>query len=372
MNRPAIEQSHSAGFKDSSQRDELLLSPATLNVLDRSNADTEVARAKKSKRIPALDFTKGALVLIMVLYHWMNYFVTADGSIYKYLRFLTPSFIFITGFLISQVSLSKYQASGLHIPGRLLLRGVKLLGIVFILNIAISTVNLKGLQSRVTHRSPYDTVEAYLTGTAPVAFSVLVPIAYLLILSAGLLVVSRRYRNIYHLTCGAFVACAFLLELQGINTGYLQIFSIGMLGVSVGYIPIGRINGLLKGRLGLCLAYLAYLFAITLWNDVYPLQIVGVCLSLAIIYRIGVENADSGHVSQVAILLGQYSLFAYISQIVILQVLRRSLGFLGTGIGVSGAAFFACVSCTILSVEVLDRARIRMAGLDKVYTAVFG
>src|ERR1700691_3958535 len=77
-------------------------------------------RSPKPQRIPALDFTKGALVLVMVLYHWMNYFVMADGSIYKYLRFLTPSFIFITGFLISQVYLSKYQASRSHVPGRLL------------------------------------------------------------------------------------------------------------------------------------------------------------------------------------------------------------------------------------------------------------
>src|SRR4051812_8978697 len=61
---------------------------------------------QKSKRVPALDFTKGALVLIMVLYHWMNYFIRADGDVYKYLRFLTPSFIFITGFLVSQVYLS--------------------------------------------------------------------------------------------------------------------------------------------------------------------------------------------------------------------------------------------------------------------------
>lgn len=48
-------------------------------------------------RIPALDFTKGALVLTMVLYHWLNYFVGVTGYYYRYLHFLTPSFIFITG-----------------------------------------------------------------------------------------------------------------------------------------------------------------------------------------------------------------------------------------------------------------------------------
>jgi uncharacterized membrane protein len=33
-----------------------------------------MAPGNKPYRIPALDFTKGALVLIMVLYHWINHF----------------------------------------------------------------------------------------------------------------------------------------------------------------------------------------------------------------------------------------------------------------------------------------------------------
>ena len=57
------------------------------------------AGSTKSQRIPALDFTKGTLVLIMVLYHWVNYFIGNQWGYYRYLRFLTPSFIFITGFM---------------------------------------------------------------------------------------------------------------------------------------------------------------------------------------------------------------------------------------------------------------------------------
>lgn len=372
MSRPDISQEYSAAVKEVTPRGELLHSSPILNTPERSSAEVELALTQKSKRIPALDFTKGALVLIMVLYHWMNYFLMVDGSIYKYLRFLTPSFIFITGFLISQVYLSKYQASRPHVPGRLLLRGFKLLGIVLCLNLVLSTVRLNGLKTRMGDWSLGDSMVAYLTGTAPVAFSVLVPIAYLLILSAGLLIVSRRYRNIYHVACGVFVGCTLLLELKGIRAGYLQVFSIGMLGISVGYIPIGRINGLVKHPLAIFVAYVAYLSAITLWDDVYPLQIVGVCLSLAVIYWIGVEDAEASRIGKVTILLGQYSLFAYIAQIMILQVLRRSLWPLGGGIGVSSSAFVACLACTILSVEVLDRARNRMIGLNKVYIAVFG
>src|SRR6476620_8358523 len=85
-------------------------------------------------RLVALDFTKVALVLVMVLYHWLNYFVGVQGFFYRYLRFVTPSFIFITGFLISRVYLSKYTAPDLRLPRRLLVRGLKLFAIFLALN----------------------------------------------------------------------------------------------------------------------------------------------------------------------------------------------------------------------------------------------
>jgi peptidoglycan/LPS O-acetylase OafA/YrhL len=372
MSQPDLGQIYSTGIKEADEPGVLSPSSATLNAADRPNDVTEIALARKSKRIPALDFTKGALVVVMVLYHWMNYFVMADGSVYKYLRFLTPSFIFIAGFLISQVYLSKYQRSGSHVPGRLLLRGFKLLAIVVCLNLAQGTARVRALEASMGDWSTSDIAAAYLTGIARVAFSVLVPIAYLLILSAGLLVLSRHYRNIFHVACLVSVACALVLELKGIRSGYLQLVSIGMLGISVGYVPMDRINGLVRRPLAIFVPYLAYLAAITLWDDSYLLQVVGVSLSLAIIYWIGLECAEAGRIGKVVTLLGQYSLFAYIAQIVILQVLRRSIGPFDVSVGASGAAFLLCVACTIVSVEVLDRARVRVAGVDKAYTAVFG
>jgi peptidoglycan/LPS O-acetylase OafA/YrhL len=94
------------------------------------------AAPSKIERISALDFTRGALVLIMVLYHWINYFVGPDWPYYPYLRFLTPSFIFIAGFMISSVYLSKYDAVDPRLPKRLVTRGLKLLTIFILLNVA--------------------------------------------------------------------------------------------------------------------------------------------------------------------------------------------------------------------------------------------
>src|SRR5271163_912176 len=94
------------------------------------------ASLPKAQRISGLDFTKGALVLIMVLYHWINYFIGPQWEYYQYLRFLTPSFIFITGFMISNVYLSKYDAADPRLPKRLFTRGLKLLAIFVALNVA--------------------------------------------------------------------------------------------------------------------------------------------------------------------------------------------------------------------------------------------
>lgn len=340
--------------------------------MDRSIAGTEGEPPKKPNRLPALDFTKGVLVLIMVLYHWMNYFVIADGSVYKYLRFLTPSFIFITGFLISHVYLSRCK-TGLRIPQRLLLRGFKLLGIVLGLNLALSMVHLTSA-TRLTVLSQGNLLSAYLTGTASVAFSVLVPIAYLLILSAGLVIVSAYFSYICHAVCAVSVACAVLCESTGINSGYLSIFSIGTIGLSIGGIPLARINRLMRHPLPIWLAYLMYLAAITFWDAIYLLQLVGVCLSLSVIYWfaycVGREEEPS-RIRKMMILLGQYSLYAYLGQIIILQVLHKSVRLLGDATFVSGAALLACSACTILSVEFIDRARTRLTLLNKLYAAVF-
>src|SRR5271169_6764755 len=61
----------------------------------KRGSETAGSSGSKTGRISALDFTKGTLVLVMVLYHWLNYFVGSQGSFYRYLSFLPPSFICI-------------------------------------------------------------------------------------------------------------------------------------------------------------------------------------------------------------------------------------------------------------------------------------
>lgn len=339
-----------------------------------------VARPPKSQRIPALDFTKGALVLLMVLYHWINYFIGQEVTYYyKYLRFLTPSFIFIAGFMISNVYLSKYAAADPRLSKRLFTRGLKLFAIFLALNLArVLVVPFLGTDSVAQNLlEPKNLFTVFVSGNLPVSgsklvsFSILVPISYLLMLSGVLMIPYRRYRYTFHIVCGALLLGIVILGATGARSYDLEFVTLGMLGVLAGFAPIESINRLAGQPYILMLAYAGYLVAITVWDVYFPLLVIGTALSLMLIYWVGTKGSESGKITGETILLGKYSLFGYISQIAILQVLvagfhRLNLGFAGLVL-----SFLAAFALTIASVEIMDRARTRMASVDRMYRWVF-
>ena len=338
---------------------------------------TIAASRGKAARIPALDFTKGALVLIMVLYHWLNYFIGPQGSFYVYLRFLPPSFIFITGFLISQVYLRTYQMTDARIPRRLVIRGLKILAIFTVLNALISLLipEARNGKSFIESFSASSLTPIYITGSPAgaklAAFTILVPIGYLLIASAGLLVLSRVYKHIFHVATFIFLLSIFVFGLRGVKNDILELFAIGLLGVSVGCISIQKVNEILKHPLALLFAYLCYLMAIRAWDVPYPLQVIGVFLTLAVIYWLGTLSGETGAIPRCVILLGKYSLLGYIAQIAILQLGRRGLRHVSLGPWGLCISFFAAIALTIVAIEVMDRARAKVRIVNTVYSAVF-
>jgi hypothetical protein len=331
----------------------------------------------QAERVPAFDFTKGALVLIMVLYHWINYFYGPTDN--RYLRFLTPSFIFITGFLISNVYFSKYGLSAPQLPRRLLQRGLKVLAIFVLLNLARNLLMRGDVLGQVFTMSGSNSnvIAAYLIGNGTgggsmktVAFSVLAPIGYLLILSASLVLLARAYRYTFHVVCVLCLLGVLVLDSIGFET-YLDILAIGMIGVIAGYLPMERVNALVRRPYLLAVAYLLYLGAITVWDVIYPLQIVGVCLSLMILYLLGSQPGELSRFRACIVLLGRYSLAGYIAQIAILQFLRLKLGHMGSEELTLGLSFVLAFALTIVSISTLDWTRTHSIAVDKLYKFVF-
>jgi len=163
------------------------------------------------------------------------------------------------------------------------------------------------------------------------------------------------------------------LNFVGLQSANLELITIGLMGVITGYLPIEKVNALVRHPYLLSIAYVLYLGAITLWNVIYPLQIVGVYLSLMIIYLLGLKSGEPGKVRAVVVLLGKYSLFGYIAQIAVLQFLRQGLNHIDidSGVPVLGLSFVLAFALTILSVEIVNRARAGSTTVDKLYKTVF-
>jgi hypothetical protein len=343
--------------------------PKDLSIKDHNKAATN----SNANRNEAIDFTKGALVLFMVLYHWLVYFRGPFGLIFRYLRFLPPSFIFITGFLISNAYLAKYKITDPRLPKRVAIRGLKVMGVFLFLNLLISFL-FTGFRTLngANFFAVFVTGNVFVAGFGKAAaFYILVPISYLLLLSALLLIVCRFYRHTFYLVCLLCVVGNFVLNFEGIASSNLELLTIGLLGLILGYTPIEKINSFLKYPYLIVAAYLCYAVTITVREPNYPLQIVGVCLTLMVIYLAGTSISRPAVVRNQIILLGRYPLFGYIVQIAILQILRRSLHGFDLETGLLTLTFLAAVVLTVLAVFAVDRVRTRSLFIDRFYKSIF-
>lgn len=326
----------------------------------------------------AIDFTKGALVLFMVLYHWLNYFIGVSGRYYDYLRFLTPSFIFLSGFMISQIHLRRYNVPISRLSRRLTVRGVKLIGIFVFLNALIDA-----LFSRSLHRYTGISANMYVlcdslvvadpvagVGYKGVSFSMLVPIAYLLILSAVLITLTTRHRMIYLSVMLALIMVRFALYVDGIRSSYVDLLMVGVLGVVAGFTGKNRVALITRWPGALGLLYLCYLTVVTLWRVSFLLQVFSVCLTTALLYSVGSALPNSASQRLIA-LLGKYSLLGYISQIAILQLLRRVAWFQLHGTAGLLTSFLLGLILMLLVVKITDVITRRSSTADSLYRLIF-
>ena len=333
-----------------------------------------MAAPGNAQRNVALDFTKGMLVLLMILYHWMTHFTNTEEYAYRYLRFITPSFIFITGFLIANIYLSKYQIGDPRLHKRLLQRGLKLLALFTLLNVigafAFARHSPKGGSGLDVFFQNAGSTFGTGNGTAA-AFSVLVPISYVLILSSVLLWPCKWHRLFLHEICLFLFLGIFLLHLKGYQSANLELFTAGLLGMVLGQMSLDRIDRLCRHPVALLITYGAYLLALHTWGEIYPLQLVGVCLSLLMMYLLGKGSVRPLRFVPGIALLGRYSLFAYIAQIGIILLLGAGLRRLNLGHGTLVLSLVGAFALTILFVVVTDYARARMRTVDWVYRTVF-
>jgi peptidoglycan/LPS O-acetylase OafA/YrhL len=323
-------------------------------------------------RLLFLDLTKGALVLLMIAYHGLNYTNQYYLS-FRYLSFLPPSFILITGFLVTQVYMGRFRSGDSTVVRRLIIRGVKLILLFTALNVAAQFVRspVYGRTVGITHFFELWPEIYFLGSGRAAAFEILLPIAYLLLFAPIILTLTRRHARFLPAFAGVLLLTCVASDCLGSSNANLKMFSAGVLGMLAGgqfpapetaarYLPLW------------VLAFAAYVPVGMTRGSLFVVQLFGAIAGLLSLLAMSWKLDDSGWWQRRVIRLGQYSLLAYIVQIAVLQALSR---FVGRPDPLSAAAivlFGLTLVITMLTVEFTFWLRSHFNLVDRTYKIVLG
>jgi uncharacterized membrane protein len=329
---------------------------------------------RRSERNVQLDIVKGLLVLLMILYHWLNYFVTNDGAVYRYLRFVTPSFIFISGFVITNVYLAKYRIGERQLHWKLLVRGLKLLALFTGLNLGASLLVPTNYDGTTLGVGKFlgSAFAVYVIGDGRgAAFEVLVPIGYLLAVSSALLWGYRVHRHFLLGSWLAGVVGVYVLKWKGTGSGNVELITMGLLGMMAGCLTREVIDRIQRGAAAWIGVYAIYLVVLRVYDVRYEVQVVGLVLNVGLLYLAALRLGEGSAIARQVIALGKYSLLAYVAHIAILQALARAMRPWDLGASSYGLSLGAALMLTVLAIQATVWARTRSARLDALYRGVF-
>jgi fucose 4-O-acetylase-like acetyltransferase len=333
---------------------------------------------KPSLRDEAFDFVKGVLVCLMVVYHVMNVVTTAEPDAYRYLRFVSGSFIFLSGVAISHYLSASFLADPARGTSKLITRGAKLILLFTLLNLAIRLTGVgnaaKSQLGVADFLSQADTI--YLVGNSNAAsFVILLPIGYLLMVAPLFLRFAGPTRRTA--TVGILLVTMALAAALGNPTRSIvaEFMIVGLLGLCLGALPWVATSVATSPRRGglFSVVALAASLALTAHLDFnLALYAVGVALVIKFLYDSATHVRFDRAMSDAIVVLGRYSLFAYILQIGVIQLIFRATGLRRWSVGAEAAAFMACtVGLLVATCLLLDWLRRRSLVVDRAYRLVF-
>ncbi len=334
-----------------------------------------VARPSTAARDTSFDALKGVLVILMVVYHAMSIASTAGAEAFRYIRFISGSFIFISGFVVVRFMWDRFESAPRETTLRLVLRGLKVLLIFTVLNLAIHASGFGNADKQQLGVTGFarNAETIFLSGDGrQSSFVILLPIAYLLMLSPLFIAAARRSQV---LAGGAGILAALalgsgLFALSPIG----EFMVVGLCGLCLG--PPAIAERVLPMRAPTANVTIIGL-TMAIWlggrhGSPLSLYCAGVALVLKFLLdAVRLPSPMSSWFGQV-VRLGQYSLFAYIVQIVLIQLLFRALGGERDEHGYVTAALIVAVAlgCALLC-NGLERLRARFVSIDRTYRWVF-
>ena len=335
-----------------------------------TSPQTPPAIAPGAARIDAVDWTKGALVLVMVVYHAINYSAFKPLA-FQYLPFLPPSFVMIAGFVVGAVYTARYDLRTWNPYARLLVRGVKLLLLFVLMNAGLCIL----LERSVTfgflefaNRSGM----IFLSGNGREGiFEVLLPIAYFLLLVPALLWL--RTLAVSAIPCCAiivFVLC-IALERQGISSKNLTLLSAGIIGMAFGNVPVETTDRFARKWVWTLLFYASYHLCKWIFDDNYPVEMFGAAASVFLLYTCALHLNMSAWAGRQLVMFGRYSLLGYLAQIALIRVMVWGAG--GKPQHWGGVIVVGLLTTVLLFllVHLVNASRRRNRPVDVIYKCVF-
>ena len=327
--------------------------------------------AQVGKRLEFLDLTKGFLVALMVIYHSLNYTNQYQLS-FRFLSFLPPSFILITGFLIAHVYYPRFQAGEAGLTLKLLLRSLRLVLLFLVLNVVAQFVRSPAYGRSVGVEAFFEQWDqVFISGGSRLAvFEVLLPIAYLIALAPPLMQLARWHRLSLPLITAAVIGACFVMEYHNNPVANLRFIGVGLIGMLVGKLwlhpmVLGRgfwISGAALAAYALFAAEKGYLYAV---------QLAGAIIALVFFCGASIRLSSASWFGRWLGLVGQYSLVAYVVQIGVLQVLSRFLGR-PDPLSLPALCYFVTTLLVMtLSILAAKWLRARSAHADRIYKLIF-
>ena len=325
-----------------------------------------------------IDFTKGFLVITMVAYHTLNYFLHGYHTAYAYLGYVTQAFIFYSGFMCGTVYFSKMQIDRKAAYRRLFIRGIKLIFLFSILNVLIHATISKNINGQdMSLQVIIDHIPLIFTigYQSAVEFPILLPIGYTLLAAVPIMILNKLK---YYLLIFLIIAFALLTILD-----IMPYFNIRCLMTGIGGILSGLIYNEQKDNLsssffiyaGISFLLIFIVLIIPFAFDPRKYFVIYYFYINVIIYNLrtlGSYLNPSRILTKQIIKFGQYSLFLYLAQIFILQIIRGIFNFRIESITIDHLIIFAAVNLFFIALcYLIDYLRWKILIIDKAYRSIF-
>lgn len=334
------------------------------------------ANSTGAERNLDLDIIKGFLVLVMLLYHCGS--ISDFPSVHVILRkidFIHYAFLLITGFLCGYHYYPIVASTRRKIQMRLFCRGTKILALFACGNIAYHVLGYSNaemralpLQSKIT-----TTFLSPFSGGPDVAFGILYLISIFLF-GAGLIICTSWVKWLLSLVIVLPVV---------VDNITLVFMAFGCAGMLVGILAreghLKSLSSLLHRRLWMFPLVLVPVVALVPTPDRWHVGAKGPLvffLAEMPLWFFGalwlVRQTGSQRIQQQIVLLGRYTLLAYILQVVVARVTFhvlyrvgfRDLTYYGLSLVIVGAAMW-------VAVLVVERMRMLDRFWDRAYAVVF-